>query len=174
MLFCRRARASREGKDKKINRSMRQRLAAGTTHHPKPDVDAPALGPAPDAVRGPQAPGHVPVGAPAQDAESASIRSNRVMDSLRRIRAIPIPAPFLDIACHVVETPGVRLFLATGAGRARLAFSSTTHSPLTRSPHPHRTSALWCQPVQHIPIPPQSAGGSRSRLCSQRTCAPSI
>src|SRR5262245_19218031 len=114
MSFCRRARASREWKDRKINGSIRQRLAAGTTHHAKPDDDVPgpALGLEPEAVRGPQVPGPAPVSAPAPDAESARIRANRVMDSLRRKRAIPIPTPFVDIACHVVETPGVGLFLA--------------------------------------------------------------
>ena len=47
-------------------------LAAGTTHHPEPDVVVPVLGLVPVAVRGPQVPGLVPVGAPAQDAESAA------------------------------------------------------------------------------------------------------
>jgi hypothetical protein len=139
-------------------------LSARTTHHPESNEVVPDRGHAPRAARGPQDPGSDPVGAPAQDVGSTSRRSTRGMDSLRHIRTIPVPAPFPDIAYHVVEPPGVGLFLANRLDAPASILVITTHSLLMQSLHPHRTSALWCQPGQHTPIPPQWAGSSRSRF----------
>jgi len=85
-----------------------------TEHHTKSDQPVSVVREHAHSVRGPKVIQLRRVAPAACDTEVAIDAADRIRLLRRLVRSVPVGAPLLDIAVHVVEAPGVRRCLADG------------------------------------------------------------
>ena len=92
-------------------------LLDGTAEHTKAQVDAPEVRREPEAVRRTAEVGEVVPAATPVHPVRARRRPPRISHRTARITTIPVLAPLIHVAVHVIQTPRVRLLLTHGMGR---------------------------------------------------------